>query len=80
VAYGRVERARDDQGYSDLLDFDRPRQVNTIMLGGQVSGPIDSDAKRRWVLRAEKRLQKSNIDIFDNESTTIGLGLEFWLD
>lgn len=80
VAYGRLERARDDQGYSDLLDFGSPRQVNTIMLGGQISGPIDSDAKRRWVVRAEKRLQKSNIDIFDNESTTIGLGLEFWLD
>lgn len=80
VVYGRAERAKDRQGYSDLLDFGSPRRVSAVTLGGQISGPLDSDVKHRWVIRAEKRLQKSNIDIFDNESTTIGVGLEFALD
>ncbi len=79
AAFARMDRALDQRSYSDLLDFGNRRSVGSVTIGAHASAkPTGQPFK--WVLRAERRLQKSNIDLFDNEATTIGLGLELALD
>lgn len=79
LGYLRLDRARDQEGYSDLLDFGSRRWMNGQTLGLQISAEMPKSGLTLFG-RFERKLQKSNIAFFALESSLFSLGAEFRVD